>query len=110
MFLIRRSPNGWYVVSTSDELKARDQKSLRYFGRDLVLYRDNNNQARLVDAFTVRIWPILAMERSSRTSSSAHFMASLLMARVGAQEHLIQQSAHRNEQSSLPIPFVSKMV
>ncbi|USN52412.1 MAG: Rieske 2Fe-2S domain-containing protein [Candidatus Nomurabacteria bacterium] len=44
-------PNGWYVVSTSDELKKREIKSLRYFGRDLVLYRDNNNQARLVDAY-----------------------------------------------------------
>lgn len=44
-------PSGWYVVATSDELKKSEVKKLRYFGRDLVLYRTESGSAYLTDAY-----------------------------------------------------------
>ena len=32
-------PNGWFQVEWSHELKAGDVKPLKYFGKDLVLFR-----------------------------------------------------------------------
>lgn len=44
-------PSGWYVVGSSTDLRAGEVRSVRYFGRDLVLYRTANGDARLVDAY-----------------------------------------------------------
>ncbi len=43
-------PRGWFVVSFSDELRAGEVRPLRYFGRDLVLYRGAGGKAHLLDA------------------------------------------------------------
>lgn len=44
-------PFGWFGVSYSDELKVGDVKSVRYFGRDLVLFRGEDGAAGLIDAY-----------------------------------------------------------
>lgn len=43
-------PTGWYVVAESCELSARDVLALRYFGRDLVLFRTASGRPVLLDA------------------------------------------------------------
>ena len=43
-------PNGWFRVAYADELAPRDVRPLRYFGRDLVLFRDEAGVAHLLDA------------------------------------------------------------
>ncbi|MEZ4352225.1 MAG: Rieske 2Fe-2S domain-containing protein [Myxococcota bacterium] len=43
-------PTGWYVVAASSELPSRGVLPLRYFGRDLVLFRAESGRAVLVDA------------------------------------------------------------
>ncbi len=44
-------PNGWFQVEWSHDLKAGDVKPLKYFGKDLVLFRDEDGAAHLLDAF-----------------------------------------------------------
>ena len=44
-------PYGWYFVSYGDELAAGDVKPVHYFGRDLVLFRDDEGKAALLDAY-----------------------------------------------------------
>jgi nitrite reductase/ring-hydroxylating ferredoxin subunit len=44
-------PNGWFIVAMADALGAGEVRSLHYFGRDLVLYRTEAGDARLVDAY-----------------------------------------------------------
>ena len=43
--------NGWFRVSYSRELAVGEVKPLRYFGRDLVLFRDEDGHAHVMDAF-----------------------------------------------------------
>ena len=44
-------PFGWFFVAYSDELAVGDVKPLHYFGRDLVLFRNESGQAGLLDAY-----------------------------------------------------------
>jgi len=44
-------PEGWYCVAFSHELAPREVRALRYFGRDLVLYRTASGIARLAGAY-----------------------------------------------------------
>jgi len=44
-------PFGWFFVSYSDELAIGDVKPLYYFGRDLVLFRNESGVAGVLDAF-----------------------------------------------------------
>jgi len=44
-------PNGWFQVAASHELGPGDLRSLHYFGRDLVLFRDESGAARVFDAY-----------------------------------------------------------
>ncbi len=44
-------PFGWFFVSYSDELKPGDVKPLHYFGRDLVLFRNESGKAGVLDAY-----------------------------------------------------------
>ena len=44
-------PFGWYAVSLSRELAAGEVKPLQYFGKELVLFRTEGGEARLLDAF-----------------------------------------------------------
>ncbi len=44
-------PNGWFVMAESRDLAPGDTQSLYAFGRDLVLYRAQSGEARLIDAY-----------------------------------------------------------
>jgi phenylpropionate dioxygenase-like ring-hydroxylating dioxygenase large terminal subunit len=49
-FPFPRYPNGWFQVAYADELKPGGVLPLRYFGRDLVLFRTEAGQAHVLDA------------------------------------------------------------
>ncbi|MCX2934417.1 Rieske 2Fe-2S domain-containing protein [Mycobacterium sp. CVI_P3] len=42
---------GWYQVAWSDEIRPGDVRPLRYFARDLVLWRTESGELRVFDAF-----------------------------------------------------------
>lgn len=44
-------PLGWFQVAYSDELAVGDVKPLKYFGKDLVLFRTESGEAAVLDAF-----------------------------------------------------------
>ncbi|CAA0119155.1 3-ketosteroid-9-alpha-monooxygenase, oxygenase component [BD1-7 clade bacterium] len=44
-------PYGWFHVSYSDELAIGQSKAVRYFGKDLVLFRTESGKAVLLDAY-----------------------------------------------------------
>jgi 3-ketosteroid 9alpha-monooxygenase subunit A len=44
-------PNGWFQVAYSDELGPGAVMPLSYFGRELVLFRDSDGKANVLDAF-----------------------------------------------------------
>lgn len=44
-------PRGWFLLAMSDELAKGQVKSVRYFARELVLFRDMEGVARCVDAY-----------------------------------------------------------
>jgi 3-ketosteroid 9alpha-monooxygenase subunit A len=44
-------PFGWFVMCYSDELAAGQVKALRYFGRDLALWRGADGRPRMLDAY-----------------------------------------------------------
>jgi 3-ketosteroid 9alpha-monooxygenase subunit A len=46
-----RFPFGWFAVSYSDELAIGEVKAVRYFARDLVVWRGEDGQARVLDAY-----------------------------------------------------------
>jgi 3-ketosteroid 9alpha-monooxygenase subunit A len=50
-FPFSRYPNGWFQVAYSDELPSGGVLPLRYFGKELVLFRPEGGGAQLLDAF-----------------------------------------------------------
>ena len=44
-------PYGWYCIALSSELNAGEVKPLHYFGKDLVLFRTECGEAKVLDAF-----------------------------------------------------------
>ena len=54
-------PNGWFVVAESADLAPGDVRALYYFGRDLVLYRTESGEARLLDAHCPHLGAHLAV-------------------------------------------------
>jgi len=44
-------PFGWYGVAFSADLKPGDVKPLHYFGRELVVFRTESGEARVLDAY-----------------------------------------------------------
>lgn len=44
-------PFGWYAVEYSDTLKAGEVKAIKYFGRELVLFRTESGEAAMLDAY-----------------------------------------------------------
>jgi nitrite reductase/ring-hydroxylating ferredoxin subunit len=44
-------PNGWFAVAESAELAPGDVRAAHYFGRELVVFRDEGGVARVADAF-----------------------------------------------------------
>jgi len=49
-FPMPRYPNGWFQVAYSDELAPGAVKPLKYFGKDLVLFRTEGGEVKLLDA------------------------------------------------------------
>ncbi len=45
------NPKSWYMIDYSDDLAVGQVKPLQYFGRDLVLFRTESGEAKLLDAF-----------------------------------------------------------
>lgn len=43
-------PTGWFQVAWTTDLEVGDVKPLRYFGTDLVVFRDHGGQAHVLDA------------------------------------------------------------
>lgn len=48
-------PSGWFQIAYSHELAAGAVKPLRYFGRDLVLYRGESGAVHVFDAFCAHL-------------------------------------------------------
>jgi phenylpropionate dioxygenase-like ring-hydroxylating dioxygenase large terminal subunit len=48
-------PNGWFPVATTEELRAGDVLSRRYFARDLVVFRAESGEAHVLDAYCVHM-------------------------------------------------------
>ena len=44
-------PNGWFAVAYADEIKPGDVVPLRYFAKDLVLFRTEAGEAKVLDAY-----------------------------------------------------------
>ena len=42
---------GWYAIATSRDVKAREIRTVRYFGRELILYRTESGEAHVTDAY-----------------------------------------------------------
>jgi nitrite reductase/ring-hydroxylating ferredoxin subunit len=54
-------PNGWFVVAESDDLERGGVRALYYFARDLVLFRDDDGAAHLLDAHCPHLGAHLAV-------------------------------------------------
>lgn len=48
-------PNGWFRVAYSDEIAPGEVKSLSYFGRRLVLFRAEDGEAAVLDAYCAHL-------------------------------------------------------
>jgi 3-ketosteroid 9alpha-monooxygenase subunit A len=48
-------PKGWFVIAFSDELQVGGVVPLAYFGRELVLFRGEDGEARLLDAYCAHL-------------------------------------------------------
>ena len=48
-------PNGWFVVAMSDDVARGEVRSLHYFERDLVLFRDADGAPHLLDAYCAHL-------------------------------------------------------
>ncbi|MBA17767.1 MAG: Rieske (2Fe-2S) protein, partial [Sphingomonas sp.] len=44
-------PFGWFGVGYSNELAVGEVRPVHYFGRELVLFRNENGEAGLLDAY-----------------------------------------------------------
>ena len=44
-------PTGWFCVSLSTDLEVGEVKPLKYFARDLVLFRTSDGEAHVLDAY-----------------------------------------------------------
>ncbi len=44
-------PNGWFAVAQGDELAPGEVRGLRYFGEELVAFRTEGGEARVLDAY-----------------------------------------------------------
>lgn len=48
-------PRGWFVIAYGTELENQGVRPLRYFGQDLVLFRDQAGQPALLDAYCTHL-------------------------------------------------------
>ena len=54
-------PNGWFIVAMADEIAPGEVQALHAFGRDLVLFRTESGEPRLVDAYCPHLGAHLAV-------------------------------------------------
>src|ERR1700730_14395520 len=54
-------PEGWFQVAYSDEVAAGQVVPLRYFGRELVLFRTTSGVVQVLDAFCAHLGAHLAV-------------------------------------------------
>jgi nitrite reductase/ring-hydroxylating ferredoxin subunit len=54
-------PNGWFIVAESSSLAPGEVRALYYFGRDLVLYRTEQGEARVMDAHCTHLGAHIAV-------------------------------------------------
>ena len=54
-------PNGWFIVAQAGELAPGEIRRVHYFGRELVLYRTEAGEARLVNAYCAHLGANLAV-------------------------------------------------
>ena len=47
-------PNGWFCIGYEDEIPAGGVQPLKYFGKDLVLFRTESGQLTVLDAFILQ--------------------------------------------------------
>ena len=60
----QKFPRGWFMVADSEELKDRPL-ALRFFGRELVLYRGKSGRAVMLDAYCAHMGTHLARNNTS---------------------------------------------
>lgn len=58
-------PRGWFMIAAADELDGTKPLALRYFGRDMVLYRGESGSLFLVDAYCPHMGAHLARNTTS---------------------------------------------
>lgn len=64
-------PFGWFGVGYSDELAVGEVKALRYFDRELVLFRTENGEAKVLDAYCPHLGAHLGHGGSVKAESIA---------------------------------------
>ncbi|AGH50596.1 MULTISPECIES: Rieske 2Fe-2S domain-containing protein [Sphingomonadales] len=58
-------PRGWFMVADADELEGTKPLAVRYFGRDMVLYRGESGALHMVDAYCPHMGAHLARNTTS---------------------------------------------
>lgn len=58
-------PRGWFMIATEQEVEGHKPLSLRYFGRDMVLYRGRSGRVFLIDAYCPHMGAHLGRNSSS---------------------------------------------
>lgn len=58
-------PRGWFMIAASDELEGHKAHAVRFFGRDMVLYRGRSGKVYLVDAYCPHMGAHLAKNTTS---------------------------------------------
>ena len=54
-------PNGWFIVATAEEVAAGTAVAKHYFARDLVVFRDEEGAAHVLDAYCAHLGAHLAV-------------------------------------------------
>ena len=54
-------PFGWYAVSLARDLAVGEVKPIHYFGKELVLFRSESGEAKLLDAYCPHLGANLAV-------------------------------------------------
>jgi 3-ketosteroid 9alpha-monooxygenase subunit A len=57
-------PRGWFMIADSEEVVVKPE-AVRFFGRDLVLYRGNSGKVHLLDAYCPHMGAHLAINTTS---------------------------------------------
>ena len=82
-------PTGWFQVGWSAELSSGAISALKFFGRDVVLYRAANGEARLVDAHCPHLGahlPPFSFPRGEGCTDLAQLRDALGLCRFGRDE------------------------